>query len=305
MNGFRITLQTLCILFVCICITMPAYTEETPLLIDLSQEGFTLTKPVAFYNPGNLFELINGQAVFYLSYGFLKLEHAFYKKDEAVYTVDIYELADRLSAYGSYHQQKDEDASELAVGCEGYIIDYLSVFYKDNYYIEIIPMESGDDIMPAMKFLAEQVEKRIPGTSEIPPEIALLPVENKVPGSERYFGENLISYTFMGHGLTARYNQKQGDTDFTVFISFAESEQEAQKIHKEFEEKLNDRKSEVMHNFSGITISGLAGTLPYRGNAAVFSHKQYVFGFFGFTDFEETVLPTGNLFQNLDAFTEK
>ena len=298
----RLKSFVLCILFLIFCTSIQAQTVTAPLLPENLPDGYKLTRSVAFYNPGNLFELINGQAVFYLSYGFQKLEHAFYEKDGVTYSVDIYELADRLSAFGSYHQQKDEDASDLDAGCEGYIIDYLAVFYKDRYYIEIIPNESGDDNITAMKLLAAQVEKRIPGTSEIPPELDLLPVENMIPGSGRYSGENLISYTFMGHGLTARYKQKQVDKNITLFISFASSEQEAQSIRDKFEEKLNDTGTGT-HNFPGIGITGVTGTLPYRGNAMIFACKKYAFGFMGFADIEETLKLTGNLVKNIEEYS--
>ncbi|HDY89916.1 MAG TPA: hypothetical protein ENH82_17580 [bacterium] len=304
MKSFILLQPSFLILIMIFCSAFFVQAEEKSILPEQLPDGFKITKPVAYYNPGNLFELINGQAVFYLSYGFIKLEHAFYEKDSAIYTVDIYELADRLSALGSFHQQKDGDASYLDVGCEGYIIEYLTVFYKDRYYIEIIPMESGDDDITDMKLLAEHVEKRIPGTSEIPPELVLLPDDNKVSGSERYFGENLISYSFMGHGLTARYRQKQDDKELTFFISFTDSEQEAQKIYDVFAEKLQ-KPATVTHNSPGITIGGLSGTMPYRGNTAIFTYKHYTFGFLGFTDFEETVILTGKLFQNLEKFFEK
>ena len=289
-----------------ICIAVSAESEELSLLPDQLPDGFKLTRPVAFYNPGNLFELINGQAVFYLSYGFVKLDHGFYEKDGTVYTVDVYELADRLSALGSYRQQKDDEAEEMNIGCEGNIVDYLAVFYKDKYYIEIIPDDSDDSsIMETMRILAGHIENRIPGTSELPPELELFPHEGLIPGSESYFGENLLSYTFMGHGLSARYMQKQDDKDFRVFISFTNSEKEAQKICEEFEEKLKDPKSEIEHNFPGITISGLSGTLPYRGNAAILTYKHYAFGFLSFTDIEETVMLIGKLVHNFVEFTEK
>ncbi len=72
-----------------LCTAISAKSDEKQLLPEQFSDGFKLTKPVAFYDPGNLFELINGQAVFYLSYGFVRLEHAFYEKVDAVYTVDV------------------------------------------------------------------------------------------------------------------------------------------------------------------------------------------------------------------------
>ncbi len=64
-----------------LCTAISTKSDEKQLLPEQFSDGFKLTKPVAFYDPGNLFELINGQAVFYLSYGFVRLEHAFYEKE--------------------------------------------------------------------------------------------------------------------------------------------------------------------------------------------------------------------------------
>ena len=44
---------------------------EEPLFLKSSfPDGFRLKEPVKFYNAENLYEYINGQAVFYFSYGF-------------------------------------------------------------------------------------------------------------------------------------------------------------------------------------------------------------------------------------------
>ena len=278
------------------CTAISAKSDEKQLLPEQFSDGFKLTKPVAFYDPGNLFELINGQAVFYLSYGFVKLEHAFYEKDGATYTVDIYELRDRLSALGSYRQQKDDEAGELKAGCEGYIIEYLSTFYKDKYYIEIIPMESdGENNIKDMSLLASHVEKRIPGTTELPPELVLFPQDGMIPESELYIGENLLSYTFLGHGLTAHYKLKGENSNIRVFISLADSEQKAQKIKEDFRANINNPASIEL---SG-KVSGVKGSMAYRGNAMIFNYRQYAFGCLGYTDEAGALNVLGKLHENL------
>jgi len=280
---------------------MTIFTKSTgaQILSEQFPDGFKVTKPVEYYDPGNLYELINGQAVFYLSYGFVKLDHAYYEKDGDSYRVDVYELADRLSALGSYRQQKDKDTSELNIGTEGYIIDYLSAFFKDKYYVEIVPADDGD--ITEMKLLAGHIEKSIPGTTELPQELNLFPQDGLIPKSEMYFGESLLSYSFMGNGLSALYKQKQDNKEIRIFISLTENEKQAKKIVEEFRGRL-ENVSTVENNFGDITVSGVSGTLAYRGNSVIFSYDKYAFGCIGYTNFEETNLLLGKLFQNLKTF---
>ena len=287
-------------LLIFLCMTISAKSAGAQILPGQFPDGFKVTKPVEYYDQGNLYELINGQAVFYLSYGFVKLDHAYYEKDDVSYRVDVYELADRLSALGSYRQQKDEDTSEMNVGTEGYIIDYLSAFYKDKYYVEIVPMDDGE--IAEMKLLAGHVEKSIPGTTELPQELNFFPQDGLIPKSEMYFGESLLSYSFMGNGLSAYYKQKQDDKEIRVFIALSDNEETAKKAVEEFRERL-ENVSWVANNFGDITVSGASGTMAYRGNSVIFSYDKYAFGCIGYTNFEETNLLLGKLFQNLKTFT--
>ena len=280
-------------LFIILFSSISAESVEKQLLPEQFPDGFKLTKPVAYYNPGNLFELINGQAVFYLSYGFVKLDHAFFEKDGVSYKVDVYELRDRLSALGSYRAQKDDDAAELNAGTEGYIFDYLASFYKDKYYIEIVPTDEGD--IPVMKLLASHVEKRIPGTSDLPEELSLFPLEGIIPNSESYYGENLLSYTFLGHGITAEYKQNQGEKNLRVYISFAQDDRHALKIIEEFKEKIKNASSIALP----VGISGISGEMPYRGKTMIFPYKKYAFGCLGYSDEKETLKIFEKLLENL------
>lgn len=261
----------LLILFSTVSVTAELLQEQLP-------DGFKLSKPVEFYDSGNLFELINGQAVFYLSYGFLKLDHGFYEKEGVSYKVDVYEVRDVLSALGCYREQKDDDAADMNVGTEGYVLDYLASFYKNRYYVEIVPVSEG--VVKDMTLLAGHVAKNIPGNIEIPKELSLFPSDGLIPESESYIGENLLSYTFLGHGLVAKYQTKVESKTITAFISLAGNEENARKICDDFRGKLQNP-SEI--TLTG-NVKGVSGIMPYRGKALVFPYKGYAFGFLGVED---------------------
>ena len=242
-------------------------------------EGFAQKEPVSFYNRNNLYEYIDGQAVFYNSYGFTRLEHGVYLKDGGTYTVDIYELGSRLSALGSFRQQREEEASSLGAGVEGAIINYLAVFYKDKYYVEIIPLTSGNNDVAAMKLLAAYVDGVVPGSKDLPPELALFPPDGLIPKSERYVDESLISYSFMGRGLTALYKEGGKDKELRVFIALTPGESAAAEIYKGFSAKMNQPGPIRIGDREGVK-----GDLPYRGASLACVSGRFVYGCMGVGD---------------------
>ncbi len=247
--------------------------EEPRFLKKSFPDGFTFKEPVTFYNEQDLYEYINGQAVFYLSYGFKRLEHGFYEKGEASYYADIYELDSRLSAFGSFRQQREAGAAVLGVGAEGIVTDYLATFYKDKYYIEIIPMSGDNGVVESMKLLAGHIDKAIPGAAELPPEMGIFPDEWLVSGSERYVDENLISYSFMGRGMVANYLPVKDEKEIKVFIALAGTDTNAKTIYDNYFKKLQNP-----HTVQISDIKGIKGKEPYRGITIISSWEGYVFG---------------------------
>ncbi len=240
--------------------------------------GFKLTRPVADYNPQNLYELIDGQAVFYLSYGFVILHHAFYKVGNNTYKVDVYQVADVLSALGCFREQRDETASPLAVGTEGYQLDYLTAFYKDARYVEIVPENVGTE--PEMTALAQRLETLLPGSRELPRELGMFPPDGLIEGSQTYFGADLLSYSFLGRGLSANYHQNGTDHELRVFVALGKDAPDALNMQKEFSARLSDTSNTTLTG----GIPGVIGTLPYRGESMLFAGGRFAFGCIGVTD---------------------
>jgi len=290
-------------LIVFLCSLRQAETEEARFVKQTFPGGFKLKEPVVFYGSQNLYEYINGQAVFYLSYGFKRLEHGFYQKGDATYYVDVYELGSRLSSFGAFRQQREEDADKLNIGCEGAITDYLTVFYKGNFYIEIIPMSTESDDIEIMRMLAGHLEKLVPGEVDLPPEVSLFPPKGLIDGSERYVDEDLISYSFMGRGLYARYLPEGQEKEFRVFIALADSVEKAEKMTSEYKKKLQ----ELPNLFSQLKL--FIGKEQYRGVIMLSSYENYVFGCLDVTNQKNAVdvlsSLLGNIGKNIKAQKEK
>ncbi len=268
----QICIRVVAAVLVLSCALTTAGAEKALFLKDTFPDGFKLKEPVRFYNQGDLYEYIDGQAVFYISYGFKRLEHGVYVSGGKEYTVDVYELASRLSAFGAYRQQRDESSGELGAGVEGSTIEYLTTFYKGSSYIEIIPAGSESEDVPTMKKLAGHVAAAIPGETELPPEVGLFPQKDLLPGTERYVDENLLSYSVMGRGITANYNQG-ADTELRVFLALPPDREAAKKVYDGVLEKIKNTSLQKLEKAEGIM-----GDSPYRGVALMYLRDRFVFG---------------------------
>ncbi len=247
--------------------------------------GIEQAQPTVIYVPGDLYEYIDGQAVFYLAYNFKRLEHGFYKVGNATFFVDVYELGSPLSAFGAYRQQKEEGANDLGIGAGGAITDYLAVFHKGPHYIEIIPMDSGDDDIRDMTRIAEQVAGRIPGGTALPREVGLFPDSRLVPGTERYVDENLISYSFMGRGLVAEYDIPGQDKPVRLFMALPTDPAAVGRIMTAYRERFTESEP--------VSVGGREGTAgqePYRGTTVIVQLKTAVIGALGVEN-RDAVLP--------------
>lgn len=234
---------------------------------------YSLIEPAVVYSQKDLYEYIDGQAVFYFSYGFKRLEHGYYSKGKTTYYVDVYELGSNLSAFGAFRQQREEDASPLKIGAEGAQTDYLTVFWKSDRYVEIIPMSSGDPDLEGMKFLAKEIDKKIKAKPSLPKELSLLPQKGIKKGSERYVDENFMSYSFMGRGLTAVYSPAGGTDQFRVFIGLGDNVSSAEKIISSYKEKLQEQEIIKIGK-----MEGTKGKEPYRGTSIIAREGKFVYG---------------------------
>ena len=75
----------------------------------------------------------------------------------------------------------------------------------------------------------------------------------------------------------AKYKTNNESKTITAFISLAGNEENARKICDDFRGKLQNSSEIILTG----NVSGFIGTLPYRGTAMIFPHKEYAFGFLG------------------------
>ena len=175
------------------------------------------------YSSKSLYNYINGAADFFIAYGFIGLKGAGYvSADNKYLTIDIYDMGQKLNAFGVFHERKDSQADILNIGTESFVSEGYLVFYKNRYYIEIQSVSVDKTLLKAV---AEQIAEKIAGDNSLPDELMFFPEKGKNPGSVRYVRGGILGHAFLDRGIICRYTIDRKTV--TAFVAFFQSNQEA------------------------------------------------------------------------------
>lgn len=170
---------------------------------------WTWADPPTLYRTENLFEYLNGGAPQYLSYGFVSLVNARYAyqgRDLNSVTLDIFDMGSQLGAYGIYSSGRPREISKRSWGAEGYRSGTVAAAWKGRIYVHGSADEDTPPLIEKLEMLMDQAAAVIPGESNLPSELALLPVTRFIAGSDRYIGKNLLGHSFLPGGFLAHYD---------------------------------------------------------------------------------------------------
>jgi len=194
----------------------------------LSLPGWRLEGAPYRYTPANLYTYINGAADFFVAYGFTGLDGAAYaprSADGSLMTIDIYDMGDKLNAFGVFQSRRDPAAPAADIGAAGQISSDYAAFYKGRYYVELQGLIRQTADKPILQAAGKQVADQLPGDAQRPGQLAFLPAKNLLSGSERYVRGGILGHGFWDRGLLANY--QLGDVRCTAFVALLGSEAEA------------------------------------------------------------------------------
>ncbi len=165
-------------------LTLIELTKKLPLEI----QGWEKSADEGIYKPENLFEYINGAAELYISYSFKYLVARTYKKKGfPEIKIDIFDMGSSLNAFGVFSHSRESVDRFVAPGVESEYAGGLLTFWKGRYYVSILAYPETEEKKNIVQKLARHISSLIREESRKPPIIALLPSENLVPQSIRYF----------------------------------------------------------------------------------------------------------------------
>lgn len=187
---------------------------------------------VLAFNKENLYEHIDGAAEFYLSYGFESLKVASWSNNGAELTIEVYDHADPLQAYGIYSIEKSEKAVTLPVGLEGYGDASTFNFVAGKYYVKM----NGTQLEKVPGFsersVAEGLSRTLCAKPGYPAIISLFPTQDMVPNTCQYIPTEFMGLSFLGSAVRARY--RLGGEEITLFLVERPERSDIEKIVRKY-----------------------------------------------------------------------
>jgi hypothetical protein len=168
------------------------------------------------YTPANLWDLIDGAAETFLSYGFDNLHIAEYLNDDSIdVRVELYHHSSAANAFGIYATERKPDYHFMTLGTEGYFDEGIVNFLAGEYYAKLSSHRSGAIALGALEKVARAVDLHLRQPKGWPAGLDLLPLDGRVPNTEGYIAENYLGYSFLRTVFTAQYGGKEG---FQIFV---------------------------------------------------------------------------------------
>jgi len=166
--------------------------------------------------PGNLWELIDGAAEGYLTYGFQEAVSAHFSAGSHELVVDVYRMKDGLNAFGIYAQERNPDAPFITAGVEGYLSGTVLNFWAAAYYVKITAFDDQEATQEAMRKIAAAIGGKIGPAGSEPDEIAWFPKENQLPHSITYIPRDVLGQSYFVTAFEARY--KAGRVEYKLLV---------------------------------------------------------------------------------------
>lgn len=254
----------------CLMMMAPALAAEAPIESLLPGPGFAdgwvIDGKAKQYTEENLYVYINGEAELYLPYGFQVLASALYVRKGDAKTglvADIYRMGSPLDAFGIYANYRDPDAKAARVGADGFADESQLLFFKERYFVRL--SASGTASLDRAVYLAcgEDIAKKIPGSTAVPPEVGLLNVPGVVPRTEKYVAQSVLGYSFFPRGLTA--DARVREETVRLFVVMEKSPEAAARALESYTASLKEAgaKPEVTKGPTGTTL--VANDPMYKG----------------------------------------
>ncbi len=162
-----------------------------------------------------LFQYINGGAEIYHEYGFHSVVVQDYRRESGgMISLEIYRMSGPESAYGIYTFKRSPRGRALEMGGEARLEDYYLNLWKGPYLVTLTGFDERETTLAGLLSLARDVSQRIEAGGERPSLVRLLPEDNLIPGSRKYFRGPLSlfnSYRFIRDNIFAVVDGAGGD----------------------------------------------------------------------------------------------
>jgi len=275
---------------------------------------FTSTLPVAGwklegksyrYIPQNLYEYINGAAEFFIAYGFIELIGANYfsaSGERDFLIIDIYNMGNKLNAFGVFQLRKDTQASSLNIGTASVGSDNYISLYKDRFYVVIQAYIISKKDKEVIKAMASSVAELLPGENSLPMELSYLPEKGRIAGSERYIRRGILGHAFLDRGIVCDY-QKEGEK-ISAFVAIFPSYQDAVKAVEQHRSFLTKSKKKCLP-LDKFGKHSFVSNEPYHNKIIETQRGRFVLGVYDLSTIETGKRLLADILKNIKQTSGK
>jgi hypothetical protein len=199
-------------------------------LLPAEAGGWRTEGPDGLYSPETLYDLIDGGAEVYLALNVgAVLSRRYHREGHPPIIADIFDMGSAADAFGAYRHDMRE-GEDAGIGRESEIIGGTLYFWKDRYFVSIIPLGDSTDIRAAVLDMGRATAGKITKEGEIPEIVSHLPEKGLKKEQVHYFHdwtllsthidlgeENLLGLDRGTEGVLARYDH-EGTGSLTLLL---------------------------------------------------------------------------------------
>jgi hypothetical protein len=246
------------------------------------------------YDSENLYEYIDGQAPYYVGFGFRGLRVGEYSREgraTPVLVVDVYDMQRRRNAYGLFMDTvpPEEELSEL--GNAGYLSGNVAVFWKGPFFVRVAAL-TGEDVGSLVEEVARAIADGIEDNSADLAEFAAFPLEGLIPESFAFIKSAAFGLAYLRETFVAEYEGESGY--YRLFFADLEDPRAAVQVlgeHAEFLRSGSGLESTEIGEAEGVVW----GQDRYIGPTLMMARGRVVAGSTGLADRASAEAAVGDL----------
>jgi hypothetical protein len=241
-------------------------------LLTPSLGTWTRAGPIRRFTADNLYDCIDGEADYVISFGFRSLAQAAYRRSaRAETTVDIYDMGSAPNAFALFRSRANVEAQPIDLGSEGACDEARAEFWQHRFYLALSMPSSAE--RESVLALARRLADALPPTKAWPTYLELLPVTGRVARSEQYLPTDFLGHEFLQRAVSARY--RLGDREAMLFACRYDAPREAAQALDRFDALLRtQRPTQPL----ALGEGGFVTSDPLLGRLVVFRRGCFVGG---------------------------
>jgi hypothetical protein len=189
-----------------------------------------------------------------------------------------------VKSFGAYSLRKDAARGYVAIPNEAYVSKFAVHVWRGPFYIRVTG--GAHNAFDSLTQLASFVAERMPTAPAKPAVFAFLPVDRRVPNSERYSLDDGFGQKLLGNSFQARFNVDGDPVDALIIPS--PSKGAAAKILDSYRQ-LYIRNGRLLDPIPNLGEDNFTGEDRFLGRTIAFRIDRFVIVFNGYCDRQKLI----------------